>query len=107
MKQVIAVQNVWYAGSERQPGCEPFEMSDTDAHILGAHDLPGGPKVKLADAKPVVAAKAPVETKVMEASPPAEKADKPESLFTQQGETTEPEKPPKRTYKRRDMVAED
>jgi hypothetical protein len=104
--KVIAVKETWYSGKPRFPGDE-FECSEEDARILCATDLTGGQKAKRVEQKPVVAAKPPVETKVMEPSPSAEKADKPESLFTEHGETTEPEKPPKRTYKRRDIVAED
>lgn len=99
--KVVAVQKIYYASREHQPGDE-FECSDSDARILTAHDLPGGQKCKKVEAAPAVVTRA-VEPQSEQQTDP--KPDSENTLFTEggEGETA----PKRRKYQRRDMTAEE
>jgi hypothetical protein len=91
--RLIAVMEVFYASRTRNPG-DAFEASEQDARIL----------VGLGKAVAPVVDTPPEPAKASEPIPPAVVAQDDASLFN---ESAEKEPPRKRTYKRRDLVAEE
>jgi hypothetical protein len=92
--RLIAVMEVFYASRTRNPG-DPFDASEQDARIL----------VGLGKAvAPVVEMPPPEPAKASEPAPPPSIARDDPPLFE---EPAEKEPPKRRTYKRRDLVAEE
>jgi hypothetical protein len=99
----MALREVWYAGRTRHPGDE-FEASDSDARILVATDLGGGPKAqKIEEAPAPKRAVAPaVPASQVPSAPPESTEVKPmdtDSGLVPGGLT--------RRYRRRNLTAED
>jgi hypothetical protein len=93
--RLIAVTEVYYASRTRNPG-DPFEASEQDARILVGLGKAVAPVV---DAPPP-----PQPAKASEPAPAAVVAHDDASPSNEQAEK---EAPKKRTYKRRDLTAED
>jgi hypothetical protein len=96
--KLIAVMEVFYASRTRNPG-DPFEASEQDARIL----------VGLGKAVAPVVDTPPQPAKASGPVPPPLIARDDPPLFEEpaEKETAEEERPKKRTYKRRDLVAEE
>ena len=91
MKKLRAVKEVRYAGKNRFPGDE-FEAADTDAMILCAKDISGGPKAEFVEQS--------------EINRPEIKQPETRDMAAEDLEDPEPASAtPKRRYMRRDMKA--
>jgi hypothetical protein len=106
MVRLMALQEVWYAGRTRRPGDE-FDASESDAHILTAHDLGGGAKARKIEDAPLPKPIAPttnVQTITPESAPQTSQEAEIKPMDTESGLVPGG---PTRRYRRRNMTAED
>jgi hypothetical protein len=112
MVKLMALREVYYASKTRQPGDE-FEASESDAKILTAHDLGGGPKAMKIEQPTAAQAPAPLaaspESAPQAAPEPTQEENTPQStqvgaMGTDSGLV--PGAGPRR-YRRRNLTSED